>query len=259
MEPVIKGDSYRFEVQVGKPPVEAKNGTKAGGRGANFTCLLSGSPIDGKYIKAEGQSGRMGQRLMAIVAEGNRSRVYLPPTREMEDIAYEATPSWRPQGDVPARLTGGTCVPYGLREWGDLFTPRQLVALTTFSDLVQEARARVIEDARKSGWDDNGQGLDAGGTGATAYGDAVAVYLAFSLDRSADAWSSIASWTPQRDTLRNTFARQAIPMVWDFAEVNSTLSYFRLPPEASSQGVLSSSVSFMNDAGNTIWRWLRSW
>ena len=94
------------------------------------------------------------------------------------------------------------------------------MALTTFSDLVQEARARVIEDARKSGWDDNGQGLDAGGTGATAYGDAVAVYLAFSLDRSADAWSSIASWTPQRDTLRNTFARQAIPMVWDFAEVN---------------------------------------
>ena len=219
VEPIVEGDSYRFDVRVGKPQAEAKNGTKLG-RGANFRCLLSGSPIEPKYIKAEGKAGRMGARLMAIVAEGNRSRIYLAPNEEHEEIAKKAKPEWKPETPIAPDPRALWTPPYGLETYGDLFTPRQLVALTTFSDLVQEARARVIEDARKSGWDDNGQGLDAGGTGATAYGDAVAVYLAFSLDRSADAWSSIASWTPQRDTLRNTFARQAIPMVWDFAEVN---------------------------------------
>src|SRR5690606_4687871 len=99
-------------------------------------CLLSGTPVGGDYIKAEGKAGRMGQRLMAIVAEGVRGRVYLAPTNEHEEIARQANPFWRPSGDVPARLTGGTCVPYGLKEWGDLFAPRQLVALSTFSDLV---------------------------------------------------------------------------------------------------------------------------
>ena len=219
VEPIVEGDSYRFDVRVGKPQAEAKNGTKLG-RGANFRCLLSGSPIEPKYIKAEGKAGRMGARLMAIVAEGNRSRIYLAPNEEHEEIAKKAKPEWKPETPIAPDPRALWTPPYGLETYGDLFTPRQLVALSTFSDLVQEARARVIEHARKFGWDDDGQGLDAGGTGATAYGDAVAVYLAFSLDRSADAWSSIASWTPQRDTLRNTFARQAIPMVWDFAEVN---------------------------------------
>ena len=123
-------------------------------------------------------------------------------------------------GQVPARLTGGTCVPYGLDEWWKLFTPRQLVALNTFSDLVQEARQKAITDAKAAGMPDDGIGIAQGGTGATAYGDALAVYLTFAVDRASDAWSTIASWTPQRDTLRTTFGRQAIPMVWDYAEVN---------------------------------------
>ncbi|RMG34311.1 MAG: DUF1156 domain-containing protein, partial [Gammaproteobacteria bacterium] len=220
VQPVVEGDRYRFEVKVGKPPAEAKNGTKASGRGANFNCLISGSPIDGKYIKAEGQAGRMGQRLMAVVAEGNRGRVYLAPTSTMESAARKAEPTWKPAGDVPARLTGGTCVPYGLKEWGDLFTPRQLVALTTFSDLVQEARAKVIEDAKAAGMADDGRGLAQGGTGATAYGDAVAVYLGFVSDKVADYWSSICSWHSSGEKMRNTFGRQAIPMVWDYAEAN---------------------------------------
>ncbi len=220
VEPVIEGDRYRFEVRVGKPPEEAKRGTKASGRGANFTCLLSGVPIDGSYIKAEGQAGRMGQRLMAIVAEGNRRRIYLSPTQEMEEMAYQAAPSWRPQGNVPARLTGGTCVPYGLREWGDLFTPRQLVALTTFSDLVQEARAKAIEDAKKAGLGDDPRGLNDGGAGATAYGDAVAVYLALGVSRMSDINNALCRWEVSKTQVRNLFGRQAIPMIWDFAENN---------------------------------------
>ena len=142
VEPLIDIDRYHFQVRVGKPKDTgaAKNGTKASGRGANFICLLSGTPIDGDYIKQQGQAGRIGARLLAFVAEGERRRVYLPPTTEMEEVAQVAEPKWRPEGEVPARLTGGTCVPYGLSHWGDLFTSRQLVALTTFCDLVEAVR-----------------------------------------------------------------------------------------------------------------------
>ncbi|MBI4322291.1 MAG: DUF1156 domain-containing protein [Chloroflexi bacterium] len=146
VQPIVNGDRYHFTVKMGTPPPEAEDGTKAKGRGANFRCIISDVPISGDYIKAEGQAGRMGAKLMAVVAEGSRGRIYLAPTADMEAIARKAEPVWKPSGEVPARLTGGTCVPYGLREWGDLFTPRQLVALTTFSDLVTEAREKIRED-----------------------------------------------------------------------------------------------------------------
>ncbi|QTQ30045.1 Uncharacterized protein pbN1_00525 [Aromatoleum bremense] len=150
VQPIVDGDSYRFTVKVGEPPEGAGNGTKANGRSSNFICLLSGAsgtPISGDYIKAEGQAGRMSARLMAIVAEGSRGRVYLPPTSDHEAIARSAVPAWRPVGEVPARLTGGTCVPYGLTQWGDLFTPRQLVALTCFADLVVRSRNMLTNHA----------------------------------------------------------------------------------------------------------------
>ncbi len=225
VEPVIEGDSYRFEVRVGKPPAEAKGGTTAGKRNA-FRCLMSGVPIDYNYIRSEGKAGRMGVRLMAIVAEGNRGRVYLPPLEEHEAIANEAKPNWEPETPLPDNPRDFKTPNYGMKTYGDLFTPRQLVALTTFSDLVQEARARVIEDARKSGWDDDlpdgeagGQGLDAGGTGATAYGDAVAVYLAFAINKGTDYWNAVCTWMP-RGTVGHLFARHAIPMAWDYPEAN---------------------------------------
>ena len=224
VEPVVEGDSYRFTVKVGTPPESAKAGTKASGRGANFSCLLSDAPIGGDYIKAEGQAGRMGARLMAIVSEGVRGRVYLSPTEEHVAIAKQAKPTWKPKGEVPARLTGGTCVPYGLREWGDLFTSRQLVALTTFSDLVGEAIAKVRDDAVAAGMSDDGKGLDDGGTGATAYAQAVGVYLGFVVSRMADRHSALCRWDPNpsgyASKISNTFGRQALPMVWDHAEGN---------------------------------------
>jgi len=219
VEPIMAGDAYRFTVRVGKPPAWVQQGTKLV-RGANFRCLLSGAPIAGDYIKAEGQAGRMGARMLAIVAEGSRGRVYLPPTAEHEAIARSAQPTWKPEGDVPARLTGGTCVPYGLSTWGDLFTPRQLVALTTFADLVGEAIACVTQDARAAGMPDNGIGLAHGGAGATAYAQAVGVYLAFAVDKGANYWSSLCTWDRTRHGVVSTFGRQAIPMVWDFAEAN---------------------------------------
>ena len=217
VEPVIEGRGYRFTVRVGAPPNPdaVRAGTKLS-RGANFGCLMSGSPITGDYIKAEGQAKRMGSRLMAIVAEGDRRRVYLPPSLEHESVGDEATPEWQPEGDVPARLTGGTCVPYGLSTWADLFTPRQLVALTTFSDLVGEATDNVRRDAAAAGLPDDGRPLRDGGVGATAYAEAVGVYLSCAVDYAANYWSVIA--TPAEGFIRGTFARQALPMTWDYAE-----------------------------------------
>ena len=220
VQPVIEGDSYRFEVKVGIPPKEAENGTKAGGRTASFICVMSGMPIDGDYIKTEGQNGRIASRLMAVVCEGIRGRVYLSPSAEQENLIASAQPSWRPGGNVPARLTGGTCVPYGYDEWWKLFTSRQLVALNTFSDLVQEARKKAIADAKASGMSDDGIGLAGGGTGASAYGDALAVYLTFGVDRLSNYCSSLNTYASSGGFIVQVFGRQAIPMKWDYAEAN---------------------------------------
>lgn len=220
VEPVTEGDSYRFTVKVGTPPASAKDGTAAGKRGG-FFCLMSDAPIDYKYIRAEGSAGRMGESLMAIVAEGKRGRVYLAPTTEQAAIAAHAQPEWRPETPLHGKCRVNVSN-YGLDVYGDLFTPRQLVALTTFSDLVQETIARVRGDAMAAGRADDGLGLDQGGSGATAYAEAVGVYLAFAISRTADRGSTICSWdsSPKMEALRNTFGRQAIPMTWDFAEGN---------------------------------------
>jgi putative DNA methylase len=219
VEPLIEGVGYRFTVKVGKPKDTegAKNGTKLA-RGANFRCLMSGTPIEGDYIKAEGQAGRMGARLMAIVAEGERGRVYLAPTPEHEAAARQARPEWKPDVAMPENPRWFSPPLYGLKTYGDLFTPRQLVALTTFSDLVGEAMARVKRDAIAAGLPDDGQPLRDGGTGATAYAEAVGVYLGVGISRLADAQNSLCQWGPAANQTQHLFRRQAVPMVWDYAE-----------------------------------------
>ncbi|MCZ7570813.1 MAG: DUF1156 domain-containing protein [Ardenticatenaceae bacterium] len=212
---------YRFTVKVGKPKnaEAAKSGTKLA-RGANFKCLMSGSPISPDYIKAEGRAGRMGARLMAIVAEGERGRVYLAPTSEHEAAARKAKPEWKPESALPDDPRNFWTVQYGLTTYGDLFTPRQLVALTTFSDLVGEAMERIRRDAVAAGLPDDGKPLRTGGTGATAYAEAIATYCGLAVSKAADYSSSLVVWSPSRDQAKSTFARQALPMVWDYAEVN---------------------------------------
>jgi len=219
VHPVVSGDKYQFQVKVGVLPTEAKDGTKVG-RGGNFKCLVSEVPIPVKLIREQGLKGTLKQRLMAVVAEGKSGRVYLSPSQDMEDIAETAKPYWKPTTKINHNPRDIRTQLYGLDEYGDLFTSRQLLALSTFSDLVQEARHKAIIDAATSGIDDDGLGLDAGGNGATAYGDAVAVYLGFVSDKVSDYWSSICSWNSPGEKMRNTFGRQAIPMVWDYAEAN---------------------------------------
>ena len=216
--PVVEGDSYHFEVRTGTPPESVEICTSAGKR-AGFLCLLSGSPMDYKYIRGEGSAGRMGAKLMAIVAEGTRGRVYLAPTPEQEAVAQQAQPTWKPETPLHGKCRVNVSN-YGMDVYGDLFTPRQLVALTTFSDLVPEVIARIRADALAAGMADDGRGLDAGGNGATAYAEAVGVYLTFLVDQVANHASSICGWNHPNTQMRSVFSRQAIPMTWDYAETN---------------------------------------
>ena len=237
VEPVIDRDApdgWRFEVRTGMPSKEEEKkfgeGTKSAR--ATFRCVLTGANLSGGYIDSEAQAGRMSARLMAVVAEGQRSRIYLSPTAGHEDAAAEAARYVAEHGDdmdLPRQECRGTFASnaqgrrYCFKTFSDYFTPRQLVALTTFSDLVAEARERVLVDARTAGAPADPSPLHEEGTGAPAYADAVATYLAFALSKLADRGSMICTWFTERDSTRPTFARQAIPMTWDFAELNTLL------------------------------------
>ena len=222
VEPVIEGRGYRFTVKVGAPPDAdaAKAGTKLS-RGANFRCLMSRSPVSGDHIKAEGQAKRMGARLMAIVAEGDRGRVYVTPTAEHKEAARAAMlPQWKPEVAICGSTQYLGVKPYGIDQFDQLFTNRQLLALNTFSDLVGEAMSRVRRAAAAAGLPDDDHPLRDGSTGATAYAEAVGVYLAFSLSKALTRNCTQTVWYTDRDSTMAGFSRQAIPMTWDFAEVN---------------------------------------
>ena len=179
----------------------------------------------------------MGARLMAVVAEGARQRVYLPPTEEMEDVARRATPMWRPEGELPNDHRNFWTVEYGLTELGDLFTPRQLVALTTFSDLVGEAMERARTDAAAAGLPDDDVLFYCGGIGARAYAEAVGVNLALAANRCADFSNTCTRWVSGNQKVMNLFGKQAIPMTWDFPEA---------APLASSVGGLAPAAEFVS-------------
>jgi putative DNA methylase len=223
VEPIIEDGGYRFTVKVGKPRDEeaAKNGTKLA-RGANFKCLMSSEPMEPDYIKAEGTAGRMGVRLMAVVAEGKNSRIYLAPTDETAKVARKAKPTWRPETPLPNDPRNFWTVQYGLKTFGDLFTDRQLVALTTFSDLVGDAMKQVKRDAIAAGLVDDKKPLRDHGTGTTAYAESIAAYLALVVDKEAESLSTLCTWSaaPKNELIVSTFRRQALPMTWDFGEAN---------------------------------------
>lgn len=235
VEPIVENGEVRFEVKPGKSDRE---GT-VNRRGA--TCMHCGMPIGFPHVRSEGRAHRMGERLMAIVAEGARGRIYVNPDDAHICAAMVEKPKDYPDAKIAANPRDFKTPNYGLDHLADLFTNRQLTALTTFSDLVKEAQQKAYEDARASGMADDGTGLDDGGVGALAYGQAVGVYLAFVIDQLTNQCSSLCGWNAPNTQMRTVFARQAIPMVWDYAESNpfsnSTGSFenlFRLELQAFS-------------------------
>ena len=219
IEPVIEGDTYRFTVKVGKPkdPDTVKRGTKYKGSGSSFRCLLSGVPMPFEYLRSEAMAGRMGNRMMAVVTKGDRERVYLEATEDQEQVALSARPKGVPETGLPERALGFRVQQYGMTKWCDLFTPRQLVALTTFSDLIQDAMEQVKHD---DGHLDDDLSLRDGGNGAVAYAEAIGVYLAFAVDRLAMTGNNLVRWNPVGQKAQHCFGKQAFPMIWDFAEPN---------------------------------------
>ena len=216
IEPIIDRatQTITYEIREGGEPTHER--TCSGGQGV---CLATGAAIPASYIKAESCAGRMRKELLAIVAEGLPGRAYCSAPMSGEPQAADERPRWRPDALLPVKGLGFRVQPYGLDEWWKLFTSRQLVALTTFSDLVGEVRGRVLSDALSAGLGDDGGRFHNGASGAAAYADAVATYLAFAVDKCADYWSTIAVWA-QQGFVAHTFGRQAIPMTWDFAECN---------------------------------------
>ncbi|WP_288804223.1 DUF1156 domain-containing protein [uncultured Novosphingobium sp.] len=221
VEPIIdkqaKTISYRIRHGGTKAEIAAaKEGTKAG-RGANFRCLMSDTAITPDYVKSNGRAGKMGQTLIAIVAEGNRSRAFVAPTQAHAALALTAKPEWRPETSLPNDPRNFWTVDYGLTTFGDLFTDRQMVALNTFSELVHEARAQIEADA-SAVLSTDPTPLRDDGEGAKAYAEAVSVYLAFGISRLADISNSLCVWSSSANQAVHLFGRQSIPMVWSFAE-----------------------------------------
>ena len=218
-KPVIEGATVRFAVTPGKPPAEYEKGTMGKNLGGG-RCVISGEPISWDYVRAEGKAGRIGMKLMAIVTEGKRGRSHYSPTDEHVLIAESAEPAWRPAGLMSTHSQYMLVTNYGSTEWADLFTVRQLTALTTFSDLVVEVREVATRDAQRAGLPEDQKRLRDGGQGASAFGEAVSVYLGMNVSKQANRLSKQCFWDPGGEKVQQVFARQALPMNWDSTEAN---------------------------------------
>lgn len=228
--PRVVGDNshpsgLRVAFEIGRDPTQAPTAATDGTVGrTGATCIACESPVDLKYVRSEGSSNRLGQTLMAVVAEGSRSRTYLPADDVQVTAAKIATPLDVPDASIPPQALGFRVQAYGMNKWADLFTKRQLLGLTTFSNLALIVRDKVRDDG-----------------GSDEYADAIATYLGFVVSRLTDYQSTITTWAsnPQMEILRNMFARQAIPMTWDFGEGN---------PFADSSGSLTKMVGAVANA-----------
>lgn len=234
VKPITEGTSVHFEVQYGKCPKEYESFKV--GRSAIFKCPCCGEITTDAYVKQHGKGHEMGSQLMAVVGEGKHGRIYLSPDVEQTIAADVPAPESYPSGAMPENPRWFSPPAFGMTDYSDLFTNRQLTALTTFSSLVAEAQAKAEADAVAAGVVNDHIALSAGGSGARAYGEAVGIYLALIVDRLADRGSSICSWDSGYVKIRNTFGRQAIPMTWDYAEGN---------PFSNSTGSISSMIEWV--------------
>lgn len=207
-------DGFEYTVQQGSHKEEGTVDRKGA------TCLKCGSSVDFPYIRNAGKNGQMNSKLIAVVAEGSHGRVYLSANSEQLHAAIVVRPEDYPDAKLPKNPRDFKTPNYGLTTFADLFTNRQLTALTTFSSLVSEAQQKAEADAVAAGVFNDHIALSEGGSGARAYGEAVGVYLAFGVSRMTDIDNALCRWEVTKTQVRNLFSRQAIPMVWDYAENN---------------------------------------
>ena len=205
-----------FSIKSGdiEPPIDGTVGK------TSVTCLFSSLSIPLKYIREQGKLGMLSQQLVAIVAEGRGKRVYLPATIEQESLALSAFVEGNPTAKIEHWAGCTNSVVYGLDSFEKLFSPRQSLALVSFSAICREVISLIRRDAVIAGYADDQVGIDSGGSGATAYGQSVAIYLSFAIDKLADLGNSLCRWENIAQCPRQLFGKQAIPMIWDYAESN---------------------------------------
>jgi len=215
VEPVIGKSGYDFKIRLdGQPTLKGTVSRKGG------VCVMSGSPINFKYIRSESKAGRVGQRLMAIVAQGKSERLFLPPIESHEEIANSVQAERFTELEITHWPGCTNVVVYGLDRFLDLYTNRQLLTLTTFSELVDEIRTRIARDLAVGEFGSDTRRLEQGGAGAVSYADAISTYIAMAISKTANRSCSVAPWMPSVECPGHLFSRHAIPMNWDFAESN---------------------------------------
>ena len=166
-------------------------------------CIACNNAVPLSYVREQARAGRMDEQMTAIVAEGNRRRLYVSPTDEHIQAAISAEPAWRPMGNLPDQALSFRVQRYGFIHWHQLFTQRQLLAITTFSDLLAEVSELVAKDEADK-----------------EYANAVRTYLALAIGRNMNGGCRFTVWNSPGEKIEGIFSRQAIPMAWDFPEVN---------------------------------------
>lgn len=218
VKPIPEGKHVRFEVHQGKCPKEYE--TYKQGRGAAFKCPCCGEVTTDEYVKAKGKSHQIGAQLMAVVADGKRGRVYVSPDETHVLAAQVPEPEGYPSGAMPENPRWFSPPGFGMTEYSDLFTNRQLTAMVALSNLAIEVQTKAEKDAVAAGMANDHISLEDGGTGAKAYGQAIGIYMAFLVDKISDRASTLCRWDVGFTKIGNTFGRQALPMVWSYAESN---------------------------------------
>ena len=218
-EPVMQDGAIHFEIRKGKCPKE-KESNKFGERTARFICPVCGEITSDEYVKQQGLDHKLGTQMMAVLVDTDRGRIYKEPSEVQINAAVVDVPEDIPQGEIPDNAHWFGPPGFGFRDYADLFSPRQLTMLTTFCDLLIDVQNKAASDAFAAGMSPEGGSVAGGGSGALAYGQAISVYLSFVIDKMADRNSTFCSWNGSSAGARATFCRQAIPMVWTFAEGN---------------------------------------
>jgi len=199
LKPIVKHNKIeRFEIIYGKDNAPSATVSRTG---AKCICCEATIPLD--YIRTQGKKGKIVYKLIATIEDTKQGRKYRVASEDEQQLAEKIDLDWTPSGKIPDIALGFRIQKYGITDFSQLFSKRQLKVLTTYSELIKEVGNKIKKDG-----------------GSTEYVKAVKTYLAFALDKLA-AWNStLCSWIPTIEGVKWTFPRQTLQMSWDFSEIN---------------------------------------